>query len=117
MDMRFATVLVDGARLYGAVTEAGFVALSGDFPQWQSLRDVIASDGFCALAQAAQGRAVTHPFGAFVWDIPVPDPEKIICVGVNFPDRNAEYRTGRKRHRTCLCFRAFPALSSDMRCR
>jgi len=24
----------------------------------------------------------------------VPDPEKIICVGVNFPDRNAEYKDG-----------------------
>jgi 2-keto-4-pentenoate hydratase/2-oxohepta-3-ene-1,7-dioic acid hydratase in catechol pathway len=37
---------------------------------------------------------VTHPPGSFVWDIPVPDAEKIICVGINFPDRNAEYRDG-----------------------
>ena len=26
--------------------------------------------------------------------IPVADPEKLICIGVNFPDRNAEYRDG-----------------------
>ena len=94
--LRFATVLVAGERLYGAVTEAGFVALSGDFPQWRTLRDVIAADGFAALAAAAEGRAVTHAFGSFVWDIPVPDPEKIICVGVNFPDRNAEYKDGQE---------------------
>jgi 2-keto-4-pentenoate hydratase/2-oxohepta-3-ene-1,7-dioic acid hydratase in catechol pathway len=108
MNMRFATVLVDGARLYGAVTEAGFVALSGDFPAWRSLRDVIAADGFGALAEAAQGRAVTHPFGAFVWDIPVPDPEKIICVGVNFPDRNAEYKDGQEAPPNMSLFPRFP---------
>lgn len=95
-DLRFATVLVDGERLYGAVTDSGFVALSGDFPHWRSLREVIAADGFGALEAAAQGRAVTHAFGSFVWDIPVPDPEKIICVGVNFPDRNAEYKDGQE---------------------
>jgi 2-keto-4-pentenoate hydratase/2-oxohepta-3-ene-1,7-dioic acid hydratase in catechol pathway len=60
------------------------------------------------LAQAAQGRAVTHPFGAFVWDIPVPDPEKIICVGVNFPDRNAEYKDGQEAPPNMSLFPRFP---------
>jgi 2-keto-4-pentenoate hydratase/2-oxohepta-3-ene-1,7-dioic acid hydratase in catechol pathway len=48
------------------------------------------------VMQAAQGRAVTHLSGSFTWDIPIPDPEKIICVGVNFPDRNAEYKDGQE---------------------
>ena len=26
--------------------------------------------------------------------IPIADPEKLICIGVNFPDRNAEYKDG-----------------------
>ncbi|RWC08691.1 fumarylacetoacetate hydrolase family protein, partial [Mesorhizobium sp.] len=29
-----------------------------------------------------------------VYEIPVPAPEKIICVGVNYPDRNEEYKDG-----------------------
>jgi 2-keto-4-pentenoate hydratase/2-oxohepta-3-ene-1,7-dioic acid hydratase in catechol pathway len=43
---------------------------------------------------AGQGLAASHPDGSFRWDMPIPDAEKIICVGVNFPDRNAEYKDG-----------------------
>ncbi len=28
------------------------------------------------------------------WQPPIPAPEKIICIGVNYPDRNAEYKDG-----------------------
>ena len=92
--MRFATVQAGGEELYGAVGEDGFVALGPEFPQWPSLREVVEADGFAKLTAAAQGRAATHPAGAFDYAIPVPRPEKIICVGVNFPDRNAEYKDG-----------------------
>lgn len=92
--MKFATITSGGVQLYGAVTDAGFIALSPDFLHWPSLRNVIAAQGLPVLATAAQGRAITHPMGSFRWDIPIPDPEKIICVGVNFPDRNAEYKDG-----------------------
>lgn len=105
--MRFATVQAGGRRLYGAVADGGFVALSDDFPQWNSLRDVIAAGGFADLARAAQGRDPTHRPGSFVWDIPVPDPEKILCVGVNFPDRNAEYRDGSEAPRYMSLFPRF----------
>ncbi|KMW58697.1 2-hydroxyhepta-2,4-diene-1,7-dioate isomerase [Candidatus Rhodobacter oscarellae] len=90
--MRFATIRASGAQLYGTVSEAGFTALSPEFPQWRTLRDVIAAGGLAELALASAGRDVTHT--EFSYDIPVPDPEKIICVGVNFPDRNAEYKDG-----------------------
>ena len=92
--MRFATFTAQGHQLYGAVGEGGMIALSDDFPQWKTLRDVVENDGFSALEKRAEGRAVSHPSGSFRWDIPVPNPEKIICVGVNFPDRNAEYKDG-----------------------
>jgi 2-keto-4-pentenoate hydratase/2-oxohepta-3-ene-1,7-dioic acid hydratase in catechol pathway len=92
--MRFASFTAQGQPHYGAVADGGMIALSGDFPQWNTLRDVVENAGFGALEDAARGRAVTHPDGSFRWDIPVPNPEKIICVGVNFPDRNAEYKDG-----------------------
>lgn len=37
---------------------------------------------------------MTHRDGSFAWQIPVPDPEKILCVRVNFSDRNAEHKNG-----------------------
>ena len=92
--MRFATIEADGQTFYGAITDAGFTALSPHFPQWRTLRNVIAADGLFDLAKAAQTHAPTHPPDSFTYLIPVPDPEKIICVGVNFPDRNAEYKDG-----------------------
>ena len=94
MRTRFATIEAGGRQVYGVVVEGGVVALSDGFPQWRTLRDVIAAQGLGALAAAAEGRAATHREGSFDWAIPVPDPEKILCVGVNFPDRNAEYRDG-----------------------
>jgi len=94
MKTRFATIRSEGRQIYGVVVDGGVIALSDEFPQWRSLRDVIAAQGLTQLAEAAVGRAVTHAEGSFDWDIPVPDPEKIICVGVNFPDRNAEYKDG-----------------------
>ena len=90
---RFAIFTAGGRQDYGVVGQGGVIALSAEFPKWPTLREVIAADGFAALA-AAVGRAVTHVDGAFRWDIPIPAPEKIICVGVNFPDRNAEYKDG-----------------------
>lgn len=92
--MKFATVTADCQTFYGTVTEAGFTALSPDFAQWPTLRAVIDAGGLHTLAQAAAQRPPTHPPDGFAYQIPIPDPEKIICVGVNFPDRNAEYKDG-----------------------
>ncbi|WP_417839933.1 fumarylacetoacetate hydrolase family protein [Tritonibacter scottomollicae] len=92
--MRFATYTAAGETVYGAITDAGAIALSPDFPDWPSLREVIEADALHTLAQAAQGRDLTHTLDQITYQIPVPRPEKIICVGVNFPDRNAEYKDG-----------------------
>lgn len=94
MTARLATVLVGDRRLWGAVVPGGFADLTGRFPEWHSLRAVIAADGMARVLAAAAEAAPTHADGSFVWDIPLADAGKIICVGVNFPDRNAEYRDG-----------------------
>ncbi len=104
--MRFATVRAGGERFYGVVVADGFVALSPEFPQWASLRDVVAAHGLPELARAAVGRPVTHT--EFTYEIPVPNPEKIICVGVNFPDRNAEYKDGQEAPPNMSLFPRFP---------
>ncbi|MEL7098343.1 MAG: fumarylacetoacetate hydrolase family protein [Pseudomonadota bacterium] len=87
--MRFATYTADGMQRYGIDTGAGMIDCTS--PELPSLRDVIAGPGLHSLVQH-RDKPVTHT--AFTYDIPVPNPEKIICVGVNFPDRNAEYKDG-----------------------
>jgi len=35
--MKFASIRAAGEDLYGAVTDAGFIALSANFPHWANL--------------------------------------------------------------------------------
>lgn len=105
---RFASFSAGGDRLYGVVVDGGVIALSASFPAWPTLRDVIAADGLGSLADAAEGRPITHRDGEFAFEIPVPNPEKIICVGVNFPDRNAEYKDGQAAPPNMSLFVRFP---------
>ena len=92
--MKLASIRAAGEALYGVVTEAGFIAVSPDFPEWANLTDVIRAQALPQLAKATEGARVTHDFGSFTYEMPVAGSEKIICVGVNFPDRNAEYKDG-----------------------
>ena len=105
---RLATFTAQGRQLWGAVADTGLVALSDSFLDWRTLRSVIAADVWKIVSNAAKNLAVTHPFGSFQWDIPVPDPEKIICVGVNFPDRNAEDKEGQDAPPNMSLFPRFP---------
>lgn len=106
--MKLATFTADNQQFWGVVSEGGMIALSQEFPQWETLRNVIEADAIPTVIKAAAGKPVTHAEGAFRWDIPVPDPEKIICVGVNFPDRNAEYKDGQEAPQNMSLFIRFP---------
>jgi len=90
--MRFATYSAEGQPHYGVATDQGMIALDGNFPAWPTLLDAVKTDGLDRLAQAAQGRAVTHT--DFQYEMVLPNAPRILCVGVNFPDRNAEYKDG-----------------------
>jgi 2-keto-4-pentenoate hydratase/2-oxohepta-3-ene-1,7-dioic acid hydratase in catechol pathway len=92
---RFATFSVDGTTKYGLVAGSGIVDLSArhanDYP---TLREVIAAGALTKLADEAAGRSPDFAHDAIIWQPPIPAPEKIICIGVNYPDRNAEYKDG-----------------------
>lgn len=90
--MRFATYSADGQTHYGAVTDDGAIALDHLFPKWPTLYDAIAAEGLPDLIASASGREVTHT--DFTYEMVMPNAPRILCVGVNFPDRNAEYKDG-----------------------
>ncbi len=96
MDLpRIATYSIDGSIRYGAVTAGGIVDLSARFGKdFATLREVIAAGALTRLAEDAAGRSPDHALDAISWLPPIPAPEKIICIGVNYPDRNAEYKDG-----------------------
>ena len=106
--MNLVTFTANGVQHWGVTAPGGVLALSAEFPQWKTLRNVIAAQAIADVLAAGQGRAASHAEGAFNYDIPVPDPEKIICVGVNFPDRNAEYKDGQTAPEHMSLFPRFP---------
>jgi len=87
--MRFATYSAKGETHYGAVTDDGMIALNADFPQWPTLFEAVQADGLEDLGKAASDKPVTHK--DFQFEMVLPNAHRILCVGVNFPDRNAEY--------------------------
>ena len=92
---RIATVTVKGADRYGLIVDGGFIDLSARFgSRWRSLRAVLDESALPRLLEAGAGLVPDLGPDDFVYAIPVPDAEKIICVGVNYPDRNAEYKDG-----------------------
>ena len=92
---RFVTFLKDGAERYGAVVGDGVVDLSARYAnEFPTLREVIAAGAMGRLADAAAGANADLALKDAVLRPPIPAPEKIICIGVNYPDRNEEYKDG-----------------------
>ena len=92
---RIATYSVDGKTGYGAVVDGGIVDLSGRFGKnYPTLREAIAAGALMKLAEDAARRSADHALEKITFQPPIPAPEKIICIGVNYPDRNAEYKDG-----------------------
>lgn len=105
---RLATFTVSGKARYGAITGKGVVDLSARYGQWPTLREVIEAGALLRLAEEADALAADFPLDAIAYDIPVPVPEKIICVGVNYPDRNEEYKDGQAAPSNPSLFIRFP---------
>src|SRR5581483_3123906 len=92
---RIATFSAGGKTAYGYVTDKGVVDLSTRFARdYPTLREAIAAGALMKLAEEAERRAPDVALDAITYQPPIPAPEKIICIGVNYPDRNAEYKDG-----------------------
>jgi 2-keto-4-pentenoate hydratase/2-oxohepta-3-ene-1,7-dioic acid hydratase in catechol pathway len=92
---RLASYSVNGSTRYGAVADGGIIDLSARFGKdYPTLREAIAAGALTKLGDHATKHPPDHALDAITWLPPVPAPEKIICIGVNYPDRNAEYKDG-----------------------
>ena len=92
---RLATYTINGKTKYGVVASNGLIDLSSRFGKdYPTLREVIAAGALTKLADDAAKRTADYPLDGIIWQPPIPAPEKIICIGVNYPDRNAEYKDG-----------------------
>jgi 2-keto-4-pentenoate hydratase/2-oxohepta-3-ene-1,7-dioic acid hydratase in catechol pathway len=98
-----------GRQGFGLVVEDGIVDLSTRYAgQYPTLGEVIADDALATLAERHVGDKADMALSEITFEIPIPAPEKLICVGVNFPDRNEEYKDGQAAPANPSLFIRFP---------
>ena len=106
---RFVTFSAGNRRGYGLVSGNGLIDLSTRYGStFPTLREVIEAGALTRLADEAAGLPADISLDDIRYEIPVPAPEKIICVGVNFPDRNEEYKDGQAAPSNPSLFIRFP---------
>src|SRR6266516_2016818 len=106
--MKLASFKADGRARYSAVTESGIIDLGRKLTQYPTLLGVLRAQALAQARAAATGRPDYQ-----VKDVemlpPILAPEKNICVGINYPDRNAEYKDGRDAPKYPNLFCRFPS--------
>lgn len=109
MQTRFASFTRNGKDGYGLITEQGVVDLSSRFAaDYPTLQVAVEKGALKALAAETAGLVADFPESEITYQIPIRNPEKLICVGVNFPDRNEEYKDGQAAPANPSLFIRFP---------
>ena len=109
MTARFASFSIAGRHHYGAVTDNGIIDLSSRIDhKYPTLQSVIEAGALAELTVEAAKHGPDYDLSDIRFDIPILTPEKLICVGVNFPDRNEEYKDGQEAPKNMSLFIRFP---------
>ena len=93
--MKIAKFEHGGAARWGAITDGGAVDLTpllGSSPD--AVHALLDADGRARAEDYVAGRAPDGSADELIFAPLLPAPEKIICVGVNYHNRNEEYRDG-----------------------
>ena len=91
--MHLLSFLANGEPRFGAAVAGGVVDLTQRLgPKCPDLRSLIAGGGLEDARQMVAGLAPSHALDDLVLLPPIPNPEKLWCIGVNYKDRNAEYK-------------------------
>ena len=106
--MKLVSYQANGKPSYGVVSGNGVVDLGArlgrEFP---TLRDLLAANAL-ARAAALASNAADVALNAIEFLPPIPNAEKILCVGVNYGNRNAEYKDGTDQPKYPSLFPRFP---------
>jgi 2-keto-4-pentenoate hydratase/2-oxohepta-3-ene-1,7-dioic acid hydratase in catechol pathway len=106
---KFISFSTNSRRGYGLLVEDGVVDLSARHAdRWATLLEVVSDGALLDLARKFSGHKADYPVSDIKFEIPIPHPEKLICVGVNFPDRNEEYKDGQSAPANPSLFIRFP---------
>ena len=106
---RLATCRIDGTTTWGLVRDDGFVNLGARLEdRYRSLKEVIEAEALQKAVDAGLKTSADYPLSALTYLPPIVAPQKIICIGVNYPDRNEEYKDGQTAATYPSIFLRFP---------
>ncbi|MDX3966078.1 MAG: fumarylacetoacetate hydrolase family protein [Bradyrhizobium sp.] len=91
--MKLLSFIMDGRPSFGAVRDNGVVDLGSRMAGCTTLRQLLEAGRVAEAAKLAASTAPDHPLDGITFAPVIPDPGKIICVGLNYRDHVAE--TGR----------------------
>jgi len=91
--MKLASYVADGKACFGAVTGDGIITLNEHLGgRYASLREALGAPG--DVRKAVDRAKPDRRLGDVRWRPPIPDPDKILCAGINYRSHAAE--TGRE---------------------
>ena len=92
--MRLLSFSHSGKDSFGAVIGSGVVDLGVRHDELPDLRSALREQRLAELADEAEAADPDFAVREVKFLPTVPNPEKIICIGVNYANRNAEYADG-----------------------
>jgi 2-keto-4-pentenoate hydratase/2-oxohepta-3-ene-1,7-dioic acid hydratase in catechol pathway len=108
--MKLITFERAGGTSFGAVKDGGVVDLGARLgPDAPALIDLIAKGLLPRARDIAAQAAADFPLASVRLERPLPAPGKILCIGINYLDRNAEYKDGTEQPRSPSVFIRVPA--------
>ena len=91
--MKFLSYEHQGRASFGCLLAAGVVDLGAHY---RDLRAAIQAGALPELSSSAGTATADFSLDEIGFLPTIPNPQKIICIGVNYANRNAEYRDGSK---------------------
>lgn len=92
--MKYASFEHGGKASFGAIVDDGVIDISARHPELPDLRAAIRAGRLEELTAEAEAADADMALDAIRFRPTIPNPEKIICIGVNYANRNAEYKDG-----------------------
>ncbi|HVV63114.1 MAG TPA: fumarylacetoacetate hydrolase family protein [Pseudolabrys sp.] len=90
--MKLASYKVRGRESFGIVNGDGVIDLRLRLaPRYASALDLLRGEALADAVAAARGVRADYPLAEIEWLPPVTAPEKILCIGVNYAQRNADF--------------------------
>jgi 2-keto-4-pentenoate hydratase/2-oxohepta-3-ene-1,7-dioic acid hydratase in catechol pathway len=92
--MKLASYIADGKESYGVVVGDGVITMNDRFGgHAASLREALAGGLLPRIKEAASQSQADHKLSDIKFLPVIPNPEKILCVGINYKSHAAEHGT------------------------